>query len=89
MRYYFRHLRQDAYANEKYELVKDWRDAISFQTEKEADAFYLKMMNVDSVWDMCECSDEQWEATGGRLTPPHKGITITVNGKVIFRQEEI
>ncbi len=90
MRYYFRHIGADAYANESYETVKNWQNAITFTTEEEADEFFMRMCTaVGSCWDMCECSDEQWETTGGRLTPPHKGITITINGEVVYRREEI
>lgn len=90
MRYYFRHVRENAYANEKYQLVAHWLDAITFLTEKEADKFFMEMCEATgSMWDMCECSDEQWNTSGGRLTPPHKGITVTINGEVVFRQEEI
>ena len=86
MRYYFRHVTKNAYANQNHELVSDWRDAASFTAYEDAETFYELL---GSYWDMCECSEEQWEATGGRLTPPHKGITISVNGEVVFRQEEI
>lgn len=63
MRYFFRHVTKNAYANQNHELVTDWRDAVSFTSEAEADIFFS---NMDTFWDMCGTTEEQWNATGGR-----------------------
>lgn len=65
MRYYFRHCTENAYSDQEGNKVTDWKDAVTFTKEKEADKFFQDMLCINfDFWDMCQCSEEQWEATG-------------------------
>jgi hypothetical protein len=76
--YYFRHVRENAYANKDGLRVKDWKNAITFNNMRDADEFYIELFRD---WDMCQCSPELWEASGGRMKVRNH---IQINNTIIY-----